>query len=72
MAVDNAPVLCLALPDLLFRTLPVLDVGVAAEPVDDVAGLIELRNHSHQEPAILTVEAAKADFPFLPNGVTRE
>ena len=59
------------LSDLLLCTLSILNIGVAPEPVDDVAIVIELRNRSYQEPAILTVEPPDSHFHFSPSGVTR-
>src|ERR1700682_917262 len=49
-------------PDLLFRPLPVLDVGVAAKPLDDIPLLIKLGNHTDEKPSILSVITPNARF----------
>ena len=58
---DRAKVL-LTLPQLLLGALPVIDVGIDPIPADKVGLLIVDRRRRDLEPAILSVEAAKANF----------
>ena len=52
------------LPQLLFRPLSVLDVGIGSIPSDNIAGLVLQRFYSDEEPAVGSIVAAEARFDF--------
>src|SRR5260370_262230 len=55
--VDDAPQFVLVLPQLLFSSLEVFDIGIRSVPPDDVAPVIEQRLDPNHEPTILAVVA---------------
>src|ERR1700694_2157408 len=52
------------LPQLLFRPLSVLDVGIGSIPSDHLAGLVLQGFYSDEEPAVSSIGAAEARFDF--------
>jgi hypothetical protein len=50
------------LPQFLFRTFAVFNVGAAAIPVDDRACLVAKGNRADQEPSILPIETPQTRF----------
>src|SRR4029077_533514 len=54
--------LALILPQFLFRTFAVFNVGAAAIPVDDLACLVAKGNRADEKPSIVAIEAPQARF----------
>src|SRR5260370_6646233 len=52
------------LPQLLFRPLSVLDVGIGSIPSDHLAGLVLQGFYSDEEPAVGSIVAAEARLDF--------
>src|SRR5712692_3944162 len=60
--IGNAAKLALVLPQFLFRTFAVFNVGTAAIPVDDFACLVAKGNRADEEPSIFAIETPQARF----------
>ena len=54
--------LALVLPQLLFRQPSILDVGIAAKPLDDIPLLIEEGNNTYKKPPVDSVITANTRF----------
>src|ERR1700730_13179716 len=52
------------LPQLLFRPLSVLDVGIGSIPSDHLARLVVQGLYPDEEPAVSSIVAAEARFDF--------
>src|ERR1700738_2811404 len=61
-SIGNAAKLALVLPQFLFRTFAVFNVGTAAIPFDDFACLVAKGSRADQEPAIFAIETSQTRF----------
>src|SRR5580704_14057740 len=57
--VRHLPQFCLLFTDSVFRSLPILDIGQDAIPLDNVASPVAYGDATLQKPAILPVRAAE-------------
>src|ERR1700682_5269655 len=60
--IGNPAKLALVLPQFLFRTFAVFNVGAAAVPVDDFACLVAKGSRADQEPSIFPIETPQTRF----------
>src|SRR6266478_6383796 len=60
--IGNAAKLALILPQFLFRTFAVFNVGAAAIPVDDLACLVAKGNRADEKPSIFPIETPQTRF----------
>src|ERR1700722_467129 len=60
--IGNAAKLALVLPQLLFRTFAVFNVGAATIPVDDLACLVAKGNRADEKPSIFPIETPQTRF----------
>src|ERR1700675_2203085 len=51
-------------PEGLLGALPVFDVGVCSEPIDNRSIMVERRSRTEKKPAIHAIEAAESSFTF--------
>src|ERR1700679_3638019 len=60
--IGYAAKLSLVLKEFLLRSFPILNVGVASKPPDELAFLVELRNEPYEEPAVFAIIFADSSF----------
>src|ERR1700693_4238310 len=61
-SISNPAKLAFVLPQFLFRTFAVFNVGAATIPVDDFACLVASGNGANEEPSIFPIETPQTRF----------